>query len=112
MAFQMHVVDLAPVRLRCLTFGVYLEYRYTIPMRNTRGTVRPSGVPGGGSPAHTRANPRRLIALAPLRVLSAYNNPYFASPQGRDRRAWAHLIKARGRHVNCSIIQSTFANTQ
>jgi len=39
---------------------------------------------------------------------SAYNDPYFASPQGRDQRAWAELIKARGRQVNYSIIQSTF----
>jgi len=39
---------------------------------------------------------------------SAYNDPYFASPQGRDQRAWADLIKARGRQVNYSIIQSTF----
>jgi multiple sugar transport system substrate-binding protein len=39
---------------------------------------------------------------------SAYNDPYFASPQARDQRAWADLIKARGRQVNYSIIQSTF----
>ena len=39
---------------------------------------------------------------------SAYNDPYFASPQGRDQRAWADLIKARGRLVSYSIIQSTF----
>jgi len=39
---------------------------------------------------------------------SAYNDPYFASPQGRDQRAWAELIKVRGRQVNYSIIQSTF----
>src|SRR5213078_3197304 len=39
---------------------------------------------------------------------SAYNDPYLASPQGRDQRAWADLIKARGRQVNYSIIQSTF----
>jgi multiple sugar transport system substrate-binding protein len=39
---------------------------------------------------------------------SAYNDPYFATPQGRDQRAWADLIKARGRQVNYSIIQSTF----
>ena len=39
---------------------------------------------------------------------SAYNDPYFASPQGRDQRAWAELIKARGRQVSYSIIQSTF----
>ena len=39
---------------------------------------------------------------------SAYNDPYFASPQGRDQRAWADLIKARGRQVNYSIIQTTF----
>ena len=39
---------------------------------------------------------------------SAYNDPYFASPQGRDQRAWADLIKVRGRQVNYSIIQSTF----
>jgi multiple sugar transport system substrate-binding protein len=39
---------------------------------------------------------------------SAYNDPYFASAQGRDQRAWADLIKARGRQVNYSIIQSTF----
>ena len=28
--------------------------------------------------------------------------------QGRDQRAWADLVKARGRQVNYSIIQSTF----
>lgn len=39
---------------------------------------------------------------------SAYKDPYFASPQGRDQREWADLIKARGRQVNYSIIQSTF----
>ena len=39
---------------------------------------------------------------------SAYNDPYFATPQGRDQRAWADLIKARGRQVNYSIIQSNF----
>ena len=39
---------------------------------------------------------------------SAYNDPYFATPQGRDQRAWADLVKARGRQVNYSIIQSTF----
>jgi len=39
---------------------------------------------------------------------SAYNDPYFATAQGRDQRAWADLIKARGRQVNYSIIQSNF----
>lgn len=39
---------------------------------------------------------------------SAYNDPYFASPQGRDQRAWADLIKARGRQVNYSVIQTAF----
>jgi len=39
---------------------------------------------------------------------SAYNDAYFSSPQGRDQRAWAELIKARGRQVNYSMIQSTF----
>lgn len=39
---------------------------------------------------------------------SAYNDPYFASPQGRDQRAWADLIKVRGRQVSYSVIQSTF----
>jgi len=39
---------------------------------------------------------------------SAYNDPSFATPQGRDQRAWADLIKTRGRQVNYSIIQSTF----
>jgi ABC-type glycerol-3-phosphate transport system substrate-binding protein len=39
---------------------------------------------------------------------SAYTDPYFATPQGRDQRAWADLVKARGRQVNYSIIQSTF----
>ena len=39
---------------------------------------------------------------------SAYNDPYFSSAQGRDQRAWAELIKARGRQVDYSIIQSTF----
>ena len=39
---------------------------------------------------------------------SAYKDQYFASPQGRDQRAWADLIKARGRLVSYSIIQSTF----
>lgn len=39
---------------------------------------------------------------------SAYKDPYFASPQGRDQRAWADLIKARGQQVQYSIIQSTF----
>jgi multiple sugar transport system substrate-binding protein len=39
---------------------------------------------------------------------SAYKDPYFASPQGRNQRAWADLIKARGQQVQYSIIQSTF----
>lgn len=39
---------------------------------------------------------------------SAYKDPYFASPQGKDQQAWAELIKARGRQVSYSIIQSTF----
>jgi multiple sugar transport system substrate-binding protein len=39
---------------------------------------------------------------------SAYNDPYFVSPQGRDQRAWAELIKVRGRQVNYSIIQTAF----
>jgi len=39
---------------------------------------------------------------------SAYKDPYFASPQGRDQRDWADLIKVRGRQVNYSIIQTTF----
>jgi multiple sugar transport system substrate-binding protein len=39
---------------------------------------------------------------------STYTDPYFSSPQGRDQRAWADLVKARGRQVNYSIIQSTF----
>jgi len=39
---------------------------------------------------------------------SAYADPYFSSPQGRDQRAWADLVKARGRQVSYSIIQSTF----
>jgi multiple sugar transport system substrate-binding protein len=39
---------------------------------------------------------------------SAYNDPYFASPQGHAQRAWADLVKERGRQVNYSIIQSTF----
>ena len=39
---------------------------------------------------------------------SAYTDPYFSSPQGRDQRAWADLVKARGRQVNYSIIQSNF----
>jgi len=39
---------------------------------------------------------------------SAYKDPYFASPQGRDQRGWADLIKARGQQANYSIIQTTF----
>ena len=39
---------------------------------------------------------------------SAYKDPYFASPQGKDQQAWAELIKSRGRQVSYSIIQSTF----
>ena len=39
---------------------------------------------------------------------SAYNDPYFASAQGRDQKSWAELVKSRGRVVNYSIIQSTF----
>jgi len=39
---------------------------------------------------------------------SAYTDPYFASQQGRDQRAWAELIKVRGRQVNYSIIQTAF----
>jgi multiple sugar transport system substrate-binding protein len=39
---------------------------------------------------------------------SAYTDPYFASPQGRDQRSWADLVKSRGRQVSYSIIQSTF----
>jgi len=39
---------------------------------------------------------------------SAYKDPYFASPQGKDQQAWAELIKARGRLVSYSILQSNF----
>jgi multiple sugar transport system substrate-binding protein len=39
---------------------------------------------------------------------SAYKDPYFATPQGHDQRAWADLIKARGRQVSYSIIQTAF----
>jgi multiple sugar transport system substrate-binding protein len=54
--------------------------------------------------------PRRLPRRAArwFARASAYNDPYFASPQGRDQRAWADLIKARGRQVSYSVIQSTF----
>ena len=39
---------------------------------------------------------------------STYSDPYFASPQGRDQRSWADLVKSRGRQVSYSTIQSTF----
>lgn len=40
--------------------------------------------------------------------LSAYKDPYFATPQGKDQQAWAELVKSRGVLVNYSIIQTTF----
>jgi multiple sugar transport system substrate-binding protein len=39
---------------------------------------------------------------------SAYKDPFFASPQGRNQREWADLTKKQGRTVKYSMIQSTF----
>jgi multiple sugar transport system substrate-binding protein len=39
---------------------------------------------------------------------SAYNDPYFATPDAADQQGWKQLVQQRGRMVTYSIIQSTF----
>lgn len=39
---------------------------------------------------------------------SAYNDPYFATPEAADQQGWKQLVQQRGRMVTYSIIQSTF----
>jgi ABC-type glycerol-3-phosphate transport system substrate-binding protein len=39
---------------------------------------------------------------------SAYNDPYFSSPEAADQQGWKQLVQQRGRMVTYSIIQSTF----
>ena len=39
---------------------------------------------------------------------SAYNDPYFASPDAADQQGWKQLVQQRGRMVTYSVIQSTF----
>jgi multiple sugar transport system substrate-binding protein len=39
---------------------------------------------------------------------SAYNDPYFASPDAADQQGWKQLVQKRGRMVTYSVIQSTF----
>ncbi len=40
--------------------------------------------------------------------ISAYNDPYFASPDAADQQGWKKLVQERGRIVTYSVIQSTF----
>jgi ABC-type glycerol-3-phosphate transport system substrate-binding protein len=40
---------------------------------------------------------------------SAYNDPYFASPEAADQQGWKQLVQQRGRMVTYSVIQSTFS---
>ncbi len=39
---------------------------------------------------------------------SAYDDPYFASPEAADQKGWKELVQQRGRMVTYSVIQSTF----
>ncbi|MDA9509365.1 hypothetical protein XI09_32955 [Bradyrhizobium sp. CCBAU 11386] len=39
---------------------------------------------------------------------SAYDDPYFASPEAADQQGWKKLVQERGRMVTYSVIQSTF----
>jgi multiple sugar transport system substrate-binding protein len=39
---------------------------------------------------------------------SAYDDPYFASPEAADQQGWKKLVQQRGRIVTYSVIQSTF----
>lgn len=39
---------------------------------------------------------------------SAYNDPYFASPEAADQQGWKRLVQERGQAVTYSVIQSTF----
>jgi multiple sugar transport system substrate-binding protein len=39
---------------------------------------------------------------------SAYNDPYFATPDAADQQGWKQLVQQRGRMVTYSVIQSTF----
>ncbi|WP_409192918.1 extracellular solute-binding protein [Bradyrhizobium sp. RDM4] len=39
---------------------------------------------------------------------SAYEDPYFASPEAADQQGWKKLVQQRGRMVTYSVIQSTF----
>lgn len=39
---------------------------------------------------------------------SAYDDPYFASPDAADQQGWKKLVQQRGRMVTYSVIQSTF----
>ena len=39
---------------------------------------------------------------------SAYNDPYFSTPDAADQQGWKKLVQERGRLVTYSVIQSTF----
>lgn len=39
---------------------------------------------------------------------SAYNDPYFSTPEAADQKGWKQLVQERGRMASYSIIQSTF----
>jgi multiple sugar transport system substrate-binding protein len=39
---------------------------------------------------------------------SAYNDPYFATPDAAEQQGWKQLVQQRGRMVTYSVIQSTF----
>ena len=62
----------------------------------------------GGMIVHPAA---QLIAARGGEVVaraSAYNDPYFASPEAADQQGWKQLVQQRGRMVTYSVIQSTF----
>jgi ABC-type glycerol-3-phosphate transport system substrate-binding protein len=39
---------------------------------------------------------------------SAYNDPFFSTPEAADQQGWKKLVQERGRMVTYSVIQSTF----
>jgi hypothetical protein len=39
---------------------------------------------------------------------SAYNDPYFATPDATEQQGWKQLVQQRGRMITYSVIQSTF----
>jgi ABC-type glycerol-3-phosphate transport system substrate-binding protein len=39
---------------------------------------------------------------------SAYNDPFFGSPEAADQQGWKRLVQERGQPVTYSVIQSTF----